>query len=166
METTELHRQDLRGRIEEFRTAYEAHDVERMVAMFRDDGVYVAAPGLFRGKAGIRRFLEWDAGLSPTSIIRDAGIGVLVQGSTVVWEREFQLMAAGVPYREESLAVVEFDEAGLIRRLRSYYDKLAVLEQIASGLAGPSGWLARTAVGYVAARGRKGLPPDDEEPAA
>ena len=37
----------------------------------------------------------------------------------MTWEREFELSAEGVPYREESLAVIEFDDAGLIRRIRS-----------------------------------------------
>lgn len=157
MQTTGLDGRALRRRVEAFREAYQAHDVDGMVAMFRADGVYVAAPGAFRGRDEIRTFLEWDAGLSPSAVIRDTGVGVLIIGSTVVWEREFELSAAGVPYREESMAVIEFDDGGLIVRLRSYYDKLAVLDQITRGLTGPYGWFARRLVGYLLALGRKGL---------
>jgi hypothetical protein len=35
---------------------------------------------------------------------------------------------------------MEFDGAGPISRLRSYYDKLAVMDQVAPGLPGASGW--------------------------
>ena len=94
-------------------------------------------------------------------MIRDTGVGVLVSGSTVTWEREFELSAEGVPYREQSLAVIEFDDTGLIRHVRSYYDKLAVLDQIAQGLRGPSGWVFRGLTGYLVRMGTKGLPPSE-----
>jgi ketosteroid isomerase-like protein len=162
METTELKRsRDLLQRIEQFREAYQAHDVDRLVSMFAAEATYTAAPGTFRGREAIRRFLSWDASLSPRAVIRDTGVGVLVSGSTVTWEREFELSAEGVPYREQSLAVIEFDDTGLIRHVRSYYDKLAVLDQIAQGLRGPSGWVFRGLTGYLVRMGTKGLPPSE-----
>jgi ketosteroid isomerase-like protein len=153
--------EQLRQRVDKFRDAYQRHDVESLVAMFAEDATYVGAPGVFHGRDAIRRFFSWDAELaaqSPHAVIEDVGVGILVRGSTVIWERVFHVTAVGVPYREESLAVMEFDDAGLIVRLRSYYDKLAVMDQIAHGLPGVSGWFYRRLVGLVIAAGSKGLP--------
>jgi hypothetical protein len=52
---------------------------------------------------------------------------------------------------------LEFDDTGLIRRYRSYYDKLGEMEKIASGMSGVYGWFARKLVGYLVAQGKKGL---------
>lgn len=82
-----------------------------------------------------------------------------MRDSTVFWEREFACSAVGVPYREESLVVIEFADRGLIRRMRSYHDKLAVLDQITGGMRGPRGWLAHMLVSYIVSLGRRGLPP-------
>jgi hypothetical protein len=45
----------------------------------------------------------------------------------------------------------------LIWHYRSYYDKLAVLDQITSGMSGIYGWFAKRLVGYLVALGKKGL---------
>ena len=62
-----------------------------------------------------------------------------------------------MPFRQDAVTVPEFDDAGLIRRYRSYYDKLAVLDQITAGMSGVYGWFARTLVRYLVALGKKGL---------
>lgn len=115
------------------------------------------APGTFRGKAAIRKLFEWEVRLSPVATSHDTGLGMVVVGRSVVWERQVQEMAEGVPYTTDAVTILEFDDAGLIRRYRSYYDKLAVMEQITSGLPGIYGWLARKLVGYLVALGKKGL---------
>jgi|GEM_PF-1066412 len=158
METTRESRQgDLTRRVEDFRAAYEARDIDRMLELFADDAEYTAAPGTFQGKPAIRGFLEWDKGLSPTATIRDTGIKMLASDRTVVWERQRALTAEGAPYQENALTVIEFDDCGLIRNVRSYYDKLDVLDQIASGLSGPTGWIMKRLTGYLVAQGKKGL---------
>lgn len=147
----------VKERIELYRAAYQKRDLDQLVALFAESGEFTAAPGTFRGKAEVRRFLAWDAGLSPRTTVRDRGIGVVVAGHTVFWERVISLSYKDVPYEEYSLAIVEFDDAGLITAFRSYYDKLAVLDQITSGLPGPYGWIMRKVVGYLLAAGSKGL---------
>jgi ketosteroid isomerase-like protein len=158
METTdELRQRELGRRIEDYRTAYQARDVGGMLALFADDAELTAAPGTFRGKAAIRKFFEWDARVSPTAAIRDTGLGVLIVGRSVVWERQVLETAEGVPFREDAVTILEFDDAGLIWHYRSYYDKLAVLDQITSGMSGIYGWFAKRLVGYLVALGKKGL---------
>lgn len=161
MTTQDTDTQDARlhERVEQYRTAYEARDVDSIVALFADAGEFTAAPGTFHGKAEVRRFLQWDATLSPTTTLRDTGIGVAVTGHTAVWERTISLSYKSVPYQEHSVAIIEFDDDAQIVAFRSYYDKLNVLDQITSGLPGPYGWVMKKLVGILLSAGSKGLPP-------
>lgn len=101
--------------------------------------------------------LEWDVRLSPTASVRDTGRGVVVSGRTAVSERVVSLTAKGIPYEEPAATVFEFDDQGRIVRLRSYYDKLALMHQIASRYPGFKGWVFRRLTGYLVALGSKGL---------
>ena len=155
--TSDVRRAELVGRVEEFRDAYMARDLDRMTGAFAEDAELTATPGTFRGKDAIRDFLAWDARLSPTAVVRDVGIGLLVCPPTVVWEREISLTYEGVPYQELAATVIEFDDANQIRRYRSYYDKLAVIDEIAHGMPGLAGLVTRSVTGYLVRAGKKGL---------
>ncbi len=155
--TDELRQGHLARRAEEFRSASQDRDVERMLALFADDAEATMAPGTFRGKAAIRKLFEWEVRLSPVSTSKDTGLGMVVVGQSVVWERQVSETAEGVPYTTDVVTILGFDDSGLIRRYRSYYDKLAVMEQVASGMSGVYGWFARALVGYLVAQGEKGL---------
>ncbi|MGZ3303826.1 MAG: nuclear transport factor 2 family protein [Isosphaeraceae bacterium] len=155
--TDELHQEELIRRAEEFRSASHDRDVERMLALFADDAEATMAPGTFRGKAAIRKLFEWEVRLSPVATSKDAGLGMVVVGRSVVWERQVSETANGVPYTTDAVTILEFDDTGLIRRDRSYYDKLAAMEKIAAGMSGVYGWVARALIGYLVAQGRKGL---------
>ncbi len=143
--------------VDDYRAAYEARDVERLLALFADDAEIVLAPGTFCGKAAIRAVLEWDAQVSAVATVRDHGSGVQVVGRAISWERVVSLAHEGIPFEERGVAIVELDEQGLIRSFRSYYDKLAVLDQIAGALPGIQGRVLRRLTGYLVALGRKGL---------
>jgi ketosteroid isomerase-like protein len=152
-------------RVESFRDAYLARDVERMLEHFAEDAELTAAPGMFRGKDAIRRFLAWDADLSPTVEVEDVGLGMAAAGdSAVLWERVIHLSYEDVPYHEDALTLLELDDQGLIRRYRSYYDKLAVVDQIAAGLPGVGGWFTHEIVKVVVAAGGRGLEDQAAEP--
>lgn len=128
-----------------------------MLALFADDAEVTAAPGTLRGKAAIWKFFEWDAWISPAVTIRDTGLGVLVVGRSVVWERHALETAEGVPFREEAVTILEFDDADLIRRYRSLLRQSGILAQITSGMSSIYGWLTRELVAHLVALGRKGL---------
>jgi ketosteroid isomerase-like protein len=148
---------EIREKVAEYVAAYEARDIDRIMALFADDAEVTVAPGTIRGKADLRRLYEWDARLSPAPKAHDSGIGVLVQGNVAVCEQRISMTYEGIPYEEAMARIFEFDDAGLIRRLRSYYDKLAVMDQIASGLPGIQGKVFKRLTGYLVAQGRKGL---------
>jgi len=115
------------------------------------------AAATFRGKAAICKVLEQDVQASPTATVRDTGLGILVACRLVVWERQVTLAVRGVPVREDAVTILEFDDAGLIRQFRSYYDKLRMMDQIAAGLPGLYGWFARKVVGSLVAQANRGL---------
>lgn len=124
------------------------------------------APGTFRGGDVIRKVLEWDARLSPAAKVRSVGAGVVVSGRTVVSERAISLTYEGIPYEEEALTVYELDEDGAIRRMRSYYDELALEHQIALRMPGVKGWLFKQMTGFLVSSGAKGLDATPVAPAA
>ena len=150
-----------RDLVERYRQAYEERDAERLTELFAADAELTWAGGTFRGHKAIRRVLEWDAEQSPTAAVTDSGVGVIAAGRTIVWERVVHLAYEGVPFDERAVTVLELDDAGLISRLRSYYDKLDVLDQIASGSPGIQGRVFRTLTGWLVRQGSKGL---DVEP--
>jgi ketosteroid isomerase-like protein len=155
--TDEFAHQELTQRVEDYRTAYQDRDLERMLAMFADDAVMFWSQGMFRGKAAIRTVLAQDVRECSTAVVRDTGLGMLAAGRSVVWERQVSLTVKGVPVLEDAVTILEFDDAGQIRQFRSYYDKLGMMNQIASGLPGIYGWFARKVVGSVVAQANKGL---------
>ena len=158
MKTADEPRQgELVRRVEDYRTAYQDRDVDGMLALFADDAEVTMASGTFRGKAAIRKFFEWEVRMVPVAASTDTGLGMVVVGRSVVWEHQVSETAQGVPYTTDAVTIVEFDDAGLIRRYRAYYDKLTVLEKIAAGMSGIYGWFARKLVGYIVAQGEKGL---------
>jgi hypothetical protein len=155
--TDELRQEELAPRVEEFRSAYQDRDIEGMLALFADDAEVTMAPGTFRGKAAIRKFWEWEVRMVPVAASSDTGLGMVVVGRSVVWERQVSATVEGVPYTTDAVTILEFDDAGLIRCYRSYYDKLGEMEKIASGMSGVYGWFARKLIGYLVAQGKKGL---------
>lgn len=101
MKTTgELRQGEPARRVEDLRSAYQDRDIGRMLALFAGDAEVIAAPGTFWGKTAIRKFFEWDAQTCPAATIRDTGLGVLVVGRPVVWERQVLETAEGVLFQE------------------------------------------------------------------
>ena len=143
--------------VEGYMEAFDARDVDAMLAFFADDAEMTVAPGTFRGKAGVRRVMDWDVHLSPTVKTRDTGVGLLVKGHTAVWERTIEATAEGIGYEYPIVTVFELDDDGKIRRVRAYYDKLGIMQKIASKYPGIRGRMFKTMVNYLVAQGEKGL---------
>jgi ketosteroid isomerase-like protein len=140
-----------------YREAYQSRDLEHLMELFADEAEVVWSAGAFRGKDAIRTVLEWDFDLSPTATVRDVGIGIIAADHKIVWERVVDLTAEGVPFEEHGVMVIEVDEHCRIRSVRSYYDKLAVMDQIASGYPGLQGRVFRALTGYLVRQASKGL---------
>jgi ketosteroid isomerase-like protein len=149
------------GTVEEvvcrFREAYDARDIDAAVELFAEDADWTLGPGTFTGKEALRRVLEWDVGLSPASRSRESGIGMLVKGNVAVTERVVEQTAEGIPFVCPLISVFELNEDGKIQHLRSFYDKLAIIQQVAREYPGVKGWFLRRIVNILVAEGEKGL---------
>jgi ketosteroid isomerase-like protein len=143
--------------VERWREAYDRRDVEGALDLLADDVVWVLAPGAFTGKEAARRALEWDVRLSPTVQGRLSGIGILVNGNVAVMERVAEASAEGIGYQYPIVTIFELGDDGKIRRMRSYYDKLAIMQQVASKYPGIKGWVLKKLTNFLVAQGEKGL---------
>jgi ketosteroid isomerase-like protein len=136
---------------------YAARDIDGIMALFADDAELTWAGGTFRGKAKVRKVVEWDVEQSPTARVDLTGIGIVTGDRLVVAERVVHLTADGIAYEEPALTVFEVDDDGLIVRMRSYYDKLGLMHQIASKYPGVKGRLFRAMTGFLVKMGSQGL---------
>jgi ketosteroid isomerase-like protein len=149
--------EEVRGVVSSFDESYDARDVDGVVALFAEDGDWTVGPGTFSGRASVRRLMEWDVGLSPTLRSRQTGVGIVAKGDVAASERVIEQTIEGVPIEYPVLSVFEMNGAGEIQHLRSYYDKLGLMRDIAKEYPGIKGWFFRTLINFVVAQGEKGL---------
>jgi ketosteroid isomerase-like protein len=128
----------VRAAVRAYHDAFEARDVDAIVAAFAADGQVTASPGTFRGPEGLRIITEWAVDVSLTASVRDTG-GTIVSGRTAIWEGEISEQYDGIEYTYPIVEVFEFDGDLKIMRKHNYYDKLAILRQIATALPGAKG---------------------------
>jgi ketosteroid isomerase-like protein len=140
----------VRAAVRAYHGAFEARDVDAIVAAFAPDGQVTASPGTFRGPEGLRVITQWAVDVSPTASVRDTG-GTIVSGRTAIWEGEISERYDGIDYTYPIVEVFEFDEDLKIVRKHNYYDKLAILRQIATGLPGAKGMAYRLLLRVISA---------------
>jgi ketosteroid isomerase-like protein len=147
----------VRDVVERFRNAYDRRDVDGASELFADDAVLVFAPRAFKGKNEIRQGLEWDAHLSPTSKTRLSGIEVLARANVAVVESVVQQTAEGIGYECPVVTVIELGDDRKIRRMSSYYDRLAIMQQVAAKSSGLRGGVFKRLVSSLISQAEKGL---------
>jgi len=125
--------------------------------LFAEDGDWRVGPGTFTGKDGVRRLFEWDVSLSPTLTSQEEGVGIVAKGTVGFRAHRVEQTAEGIPISYPCLSVFEVNEAGKIQHVRSYYDKLGIMHNIASKYPGVKGWFFRKMVNTLVAQGEKGL---------
>ena len=147
----------VRDVVERFRDAYDRRDVDGALELFADDAVLVFAARAFKGKDGIRHGLEWDAQLSPTSKTRLSGIEVLATANVAVVETVVQQTAEGIGYECPVVTVIELGPDRKIRRMSSYYDRLAIMQQVANKSPGLKGGVFKRLVNSLVSQAEKGV---------
>jgi hypothetical protein len=143
--------------VSRFEAAYAARDVDTIVDLFAENGDVRMAPGTFTGKAAIRRVFEWDVRVSPRTSSRKSGVGMIVHGNVAVSECVLEQAYEGIPCTFPAVTVFELNEAGKIEHVRAYYEKLSIIQQVASRYPGLKGWFFRRIVSLVAGQVDKGL---------
>ena len=94
---------------------------------------------------------------SPKAAYRLTGIGVLTVANVAVREAMVEQVWEGISYEYPALTVIEFNDEGKIRRVRSYYDKLGLEQRVAAKAPGMKGWAFRKLINFMVAQGQKGL---------
>jgi ketosteroid isomerase-like protein len=132
------HDDSVRAAVRAYHDAFEARDVDAIVASYAPDGQVTASPGTFRGPEALRTITQWAVDLSPTAVVRDTG-GTTVSGRTAIWEGEISEGTDGIDFAYPIVEVFEFDADLKILRKHNYYDKLGILRQIGAELPGAKG---------------------------
>ena len=148
--------QQVREAVQAFHQAFQDRDVGAMVATYAPDGQVTAAPGTFCGHEQVRTIAQWDVDTSPVATVRDTG-GTVVHGHAAIWEGEITERYGDIDYTYPIVEVYEFDEGLKITRKHNYYDKLAILRQIAAQLPGVQGAVYRFLLDRVIDAGETGL---------
>lgn len=130
--------------------AMEKGEVEKMLAFFTEDGVWVCPTGTFKGKEELRRYFTWMAQSMRDVKVTETGNGIIVQGNKAFVEH----VIAGTmdDMRAEVLAMCawEFSD-GKVKEVRSTFDRLLMAKQAAKG------WLAKWMVNMIVKQSEKGL---------
>jgi SnoaL-like domain len=110
-------------------TYFDGMNAERwdeVAALFTDDAE-LKAPGIewVSGRPAVEGYYR--AALGPYPVHRDEPTRIIIADSTATVEIHFSgALASGVPLEFDAVDVFDFDAAGLVTRLTSWYDSHAV----------------------------------------
>jgi len=124
-------------------------DVEKTLAFFTDDGVWVNPNGTFKGKGELRRHLTAMSKNIQDMTVTETGNGIIVQGNKAFFEHVIAGTVKG--QRGEVLAMCAYEFSGeKIKEMRTTYDRLLLAKQAATGMGK---WL----VNMIVKQAEKGL---------
>ena len=136
--------------IRDFIEAYVKQDVETTLSFLTEDVVWVQPEGIFKGKGEVKRLLAW----LPKSFwysqvkVRDAGVGILVQGNKAVYEQIIEGVSAhDRKYEAPAISIFEFS-GEKIQQYRTLCDRMTLGKQ-ACGEQGIGGWIDRKILGGI-----------------
>jgi ketosteroid isomerase-like protein len=117
----------------EFVQALVRKDVEKALSYFADDASWRTNEGTFNGKSEIRNYLTWMSKMISNPKITEAGIGLLVKGTTAVYESDQEGTYEGTKYGMRVICIHEF-KGEKFQNVRTIYDRLSMAKQAAKGL--------------------------------
>jgi ketosteroid isomerase-like protein len=103
---------------------------EEVAALFTEDAELKAAGTEWvSGRAAVEGYYR--AALGPYPVHRDEPTRIIVADSTATVEIHFSgALASGIPLEFDAVDVFDFDEAGLVTRMTSWYDSYAVRAEL------------------------------------
>ncbi len=124
-------------------------DVEKSLAYFTEDGVWVTPNGTARGKDELRRYLTVMYDQMRDIKVTECGIGIIAQGNKAFFEHVIAGTMQGK--RAEGLAMCAYEfEGDKIKETRTTWDRLSMAQQVVSGLP-------KMMVNMIAKQAEKGL---------
>jgi hypothetical protein len=82
---------------------------------------------------------------------------VLAKENVAVVESVVQQTAEGIGYESSVVTVIELGDDRKIRRMSSYYDRLAIMQQVANKSSGLIGGVSKTLVNALVSQTEKGV---------
>ena len=138
------------SRMREFVKTMGDGDVEKTLACFAEDGVWICPQGTFRGKDEIRRYLTAMYDQMKDIKVKECGNGIIAQGDKAFFEHEITGTMEGKKATVLAMCAYEFED-DKIKRVRSTFDRLLMAKQAAPG------WFARTMVNFIINKMEAGL---------
>jgi ketosteroid isomerase-like protein len=125
-------------------------DVEKTVAYFTDDAVWVNPNGTAKGKAGIRRYTAWMYDQMKDTKVKECGNGIIAQGNKGFFEHEISGTMRGKKVAILAICAYEF-EGDKIKEVRTIFDRLSMGQQAVTG------FLPRMMLNMIVKQSEKGL---------
>lgn len=116
----------------DFLATWEKGEIDKALAFFTDESVWVNTHGTFKGVAQIEKYLKWVPTAFKDFKVTEHLAGIIVQGDTAVIEHELSGVFNGEKWSQPSISVWEFKDEK-ISELRTYGDTLFIAQQVAKG---------------------------------
>jgi ketosteroid isomerase-like protein len=143
--------QQMMDTVRSFLKSIEGGEVNKSLSFLTDDVVWIVPQGTFKGSAEVQRYLTWIKQTTKDYEARETGIGILVQGNTVIIEHNLAGTYNGKRWEIPAMCIYEFRSGEKIQELRTFYDSLAQAQQAVKG------FIPRWAINKVVKATRKGL---------
>ncbi len=125
-------------------------DVEKTLAYFAEDAVWVCPYGTFRGKDEVRRQTAWMYHQMKDIEVKECGNGIIAQGNKAFFEHEMSSTIEGKRVTGLAMCAYEF-EGDKIKEVRTTFDRLSMAQQAVKG------WLPKMMVNMMVKQAEKGL---------
>ena len=125
-------------------------DVEKSLAYFTEDGVWVTPDGTFRGKGEIRRYMARMYDQIKDMKVKETGNGIIAHGNKAFFEHEMTGTMEGKKATMLAMCAYEF-EGDKIKESRTTYDRLSMAQQAVKG------WLPKMMINMIVKQAEKGL---------
>lgn len=134
----------------EFVKTMEDGDVEKSLACFTEDAVWVNPNGTFRGKAELRRYVTVLYDMMKNTKVKECGNGIIAQGNKAFFEHEISGTVEGKKVAILAMCAYEF-EGDKIKEVRTTFDRLSMAQQAVKG------GLPKMMVNMIVKQAEKGL---------
>lgn len=142
--------QQIASIMREYVDAFNQRDAEKALSFLAEDAEWDTPEGVFRGKDEMRRYLSWTYQENPEATLKEAGIGIVVQGNKAAYEHIIEGTTEGVSWSIPAMCAYEF-VGDKISRVLLVEDRLSIAKQAAKG------FLPKTVVNAVVNRAERGL---------
>jgi uncharacterized protein (TIGR02246 family) len=129
--------------------ASEQADVEKALSLFTEDATCVTPVGTFEGQDELRHYFAQTFQTIPELTITPVGIDIVVDGNKAAYEHVMAGTYQGKACEWLAMCAYEF-RGEKIHKMRVVFDRLAVVEQAASG------WLQKKLVDMIASSTTRG----------